>query len=114
MRATFFMTGQNLKAHKTLARRVHEAGHEIANNPLTHPRFLFIGKKKTMAELKETSLLIEDVTGQAATWFRPPYGIVTPAIFSTCKQLGLRIVLWNVNFPQLCQTETIGHRPSRH
>jgi peptidoglycan/xylan/chitin deacetylase (PgdA/CDA1 family) len=97
MRATFFMTGQNLRSHKNLARRVHEAGHEIANHSLTHARFLFTGRKKAAAELKETSSLIEDITGHATAWFRPPYGVVTPAIFSACKQLGLRIVLWNVN-----------------
>ena len=97
MRATFFMTGQNLRSHKGLARRVHEAGHEIANHSLTHARFLFTGQKKATAELKETSSLIEDITGHAAEWFRPPYGVVTPPIFSACKQLSLRIVLWNVN-----------------
>lgn len=97
MRATFFMTGQNLRSHKDLALRVHEAGHEIANHSLSHARCFFMGRKKTAAELKETSSLIEDITGHAASWFRPPYGIVTPAIFSACKQLGLRIVLWNVN-----------------
>jgi peptidoglycan/xylan/chitin deacetylase (PgdA/CDA1 family) len=97
IRATFFMTGENLRSHKNVAKLVHESGHEIANHSFSHTRNPFTGRNKISAEIKDTSALIEDITGVRVTLYRPPYGILTPTIYSVCNNLGLRIILWSIN-----------------
>ncbi|HET6549528.1 MAG TPA: polysaccharide deacetylase family protein, partial [Solirubrobacter sp.] len=38
LRATFFVVGEQLRAHRALAERAHAEGHWIGNHTLTHPR----------------------------------------------------------------------------
>jgi len=97
MTATFFMTGDNIRQHKDLVKRVHESGHEIGNHSLSHPNGLLAGRKKILNELQDTRALIEDITGVSNRWYRPPYGIASLQIFSVCRQLDLGIVLWSIN-----------------
>jgi peptidoglycan/xylan/chitin deacetylase (PgdA/CDA1 family) len=38
LRATFYVVGEQLRAHRALAERAHAEGHWIGNHTLTHPR----------------------------------------------------------------------------
>jgi peptidoglycan/xylan/chitin deacetylase (PgdA/CDA1 family) len=38
LKATFFVVGEQLRAHRALAERAHAEGHWIGNHTLTHPR----------------------------------------------------------------------------
>jgi peptidoglycan/xylan/chitin deacetylase (PgdA/CDA1 family) len=38
VKATFFVVGEQLRAHRALAERAHAEGHWIGNHTLTHPR----------------------------------------------------------------------------
>ena len=38
LKATFFVVGEQLRAHRPLAERAHAEGHWIGNHTLTHPR----------------------------------------------------------------------------
>jgi peptidoglycan/xylan/chitin deacetylase (PgdA/CDA1 family) len=96
-RGTFFFTGQNISNNRNLAKEVVKRGHLIGNHTFSHLNALFSGKKKLRDEILRTKELIEDITGKPNQYLRPPYGIITPALISICKELNLSIVLWSIN-----------------
>lgn len=106
-KATFFMTGANIRRNKDLLRTVTSGGHEIANHTNNHPNGFFANRSMIFDEIATTKKLIEDTTGIPNIFFRPPYGIFTPAMLSTCKALDLSIILWSINsFDYKCRGES--------
>jgi len=95
--ATFFCTGRNIKKYPSLLKRMSNNGHCIGNHTFNHPNALFLIKRKLKNEITDTKHLIEDITGKKNIYFRPPFGIITLPLLSICRELGLKIVLWNIN-----------------
>jgi peptidoglycan/xylan/chitin deacetylase (PgdA/CDA1 family) len=96
-KATFFTTGANLRARRSLAEEMVRDGHTVANHTYHHCNALCTGYKTLYDEIVRTRDLIEDITGKKNFFFRPPYGMVTPSLLSLCHALSLSIVLWNAN-----------------
>jgi len=94
---TFFSTGNNISAQKSLASELVRRGHLLANHTYTHVNPLFTRKSRLYDEILRTKELIEEITGQPNLFFRPPYGIITPSLLSICSSLNLSIVLWSIN-----------------
>jgi peptidoglycan-N-acetylglucosamine deacetylase len=97
IKATFFMTGANIRRNVALLQTVIAAGHEIANHTVNHPNLLFANRASIGEEIMTAKKIIEDATGRPNRLFRPPYGIVTPAVISVCRQMDMAIVLWSIN-----------------
>lgn len=93
-KATFFMLGSRVEYYPEIAKKVHEAGHELGNHTWNHPDLTKAGLAKVGDEIIKTSSIIESVTGQKVTVFRPPYGAVNKTVRS---QTNLPIVLWDVD-----------------
>ena len=96
LRAAFFVVGQQVQRHPSVARRIAAEGHEIGNHSFSHPMFLSLSPRATREDLARAQGTIEDVTGVRASLARPPYGIRTPAYFAAARTLGLRVVQWSV------------------
>ena len=47
-------------------------------------------------ELVACTAIIEDATGEAVKWFRPPFGARRPDVLRAAAELGLTPVMWNV------------------
>lgn len=95
--ATFFMIGQNAAAHPDLVRRVHAEGHEIGNHTTTHPRLSALGDSQVLDELRRTQEIVGGLTGHPPAWLRPPFGTLHRAQAALARDLGLGIVLWNLD-----------------
>jgi len=93
-KATFFMLGSRVEYYPEIAKKVQEAGHELGNHTWNHPDLTKAGVAKVRNEINETSSIIENVTGQKVTAFRPPYGAVNKVVRS---QTNLPVVLWDVD-----------------
>ena len=93
-KATFFMLGSRVEYYPEIAKKVQEAGHELGNHTWNHPDLTKAGVEKVRNEINETSSIIENVTGQKATVFRPPYGAVNKTVRS---QTNLPVILWDVD-----------------
>ncbi|WP_186670144.1 polysaccharide deacetylase family protein [Sporosarcina sp. BP05] len=93
-KATFFMLGSRVEYYPEIAKKVQEAGHELGNHTWNHPDLTKAGIAKVRNEINETSSIIENVTGQKVTAFRPPYGAVNKTVRS---QTNLPVVLWDVD-----------------
>lgn len=93
-KATFFMLGNRVHSYPSIAKKVAEAGHEIGNHSWNHPSLTGVTDVALQSEVKGTSDIIEAITGQPATVFRPPYGAVDDRVRESTK---LPVVLWNVD-----------------
>ncbi len=63
---------------------------------MTHPSLLWERPARVREELAVCSAVIEDATGEAVKWFRPPFGSRRPDVLRTVAELGLTPVMWNI------------------
>ncbi len=94
---TFFFTGNNLQKNRKLAEEVVSRGHMLGNHTFSHCKALFCSREQLYKEISQTKDLIEDISQKSNTCFRPPHGVITPALLSVCGKLGLTVVLWSAN-----------------
>jgi peptidoglycan-N-acetylglucosamine deacetylase len=95
VRATFFLLGNHAEAEPELVRRIAAAGHVIGNHSWSHPNMARSSPENTREELQRTQNLLEQLTGSAIKFFRPPFGGRRPAVFRIAREMGLQVVLWN-------------------
>jgi peptidoglycan/xylan/chitin deacetylase (PgdA/CDA1 family) len=98
LKATFFVVGEQLRAHRALAERAHAEGHWIGNHTLTHPRPLG-ASPHARHEIEAVEL------GELAhpdKLFRPSGaggdlepGLLNPEVVDTLTEGGYTCVLWN-------------------
>ncbi|QTD41471.1 polysaccharide deacetylase family protein [Sporosarcina sp. Te-1] len=93
-KATFFMLGSRVEYYPDVAASVQQAGHELGNHTWNHPNLVKLPSARVIDEIQKTSRMIEEVTGQKATAFRPPYGAVNQRIRGISD---MPIVLWDVD-----------------
>ena len=105
--ATFFLTGQFLRNHPDMTRRIIAAGHEVANHTWSHPHLTTFGdnlrhqtraeidRQRLQWELLKTEQLFFRITGQPmAPMWRAPYGEVNEEIEQWAGELGYQHVGW--------------------
>lgn len=93
--ATFFMLGERAQAEPDLVRRVAAAGHLVGNHSWGHPNLARSSASRIRDELTRTRDTLEQLTGSAVKFFRPPFGARCPAVFRIAREMGMRPVLWN-------------------
>ena len=95
-RATFFCLGAKLAREPALGRELLAAGHELANHTHTHGtgRDLFSARRLT-EDLGRAQAVLQEVTGQACTRYRPAVGIRNPVVHAAARAHGLSVVTWS-------------------
>ncbi len=94
--ATFFVVGVNVQKHPALVRRMYEEGHLVANHSWNHSHFgFFCGPGYWDGQIGRTNDLIEQITGERPTFFRPPMGMKTSYIMAAARRAGQRVVTWS-------------------
>jgi peptidoglycan-N-acetylglucosamine deacetylase len=96
VRAIFFLVGNFVRLRPELARAILQAGHLIGNHTVSHPSLMWERPSRVHEELAGCNAVLEDVTGQAVRYFRPPFGARRPDVLRTAVELGLKPVMWNV------------------
>lgn len=94
--ATFFLLGSKVARHPEIVKRIVAEGHLVGNHSYSHPQMIFKSRHFLEAEVLRTNHEIMKVTGQTPRFFRPPYGRFGINVLFLCKQLHLRLVLWNL------------------
>ncbi|QQS19948.1 polysaccharide deacetylase family protein [Candidatus Saccharibacteria bacterium] len=100
VKATFFVTGENVKKFPNEISRLAAAGMQVANHSYDHryptqvmggwtPAFL-------QSQLKQTEDALTGLTGKPDCFFRPPGGFQTNVI-SASNKLGKSVVMWSVD-----------------
>ena len=92
--ATFFVVGEQVRRSPDAARRIVEAGHEIACHGYRHLNHLRLTPRATICDLRAARDTITGETGAEIRHFRPPYGVFNTASWVTAARFGWERVLW--------------------
>ena len=68
---TSFIVGDWLDANPTWAKKITDAGHELANHTYTHPSFLTLSRDAMLDEIVRCRDVLERLSGSPAEYFRP-------------------------------------------
>ncbi|MGK5556865.1 polysaccharide deacetylase family protein [Actinomadura kijaniata] len=93
-RATFFLLGQNVGAHRDLVRRMVLEGHEVANHSWSHPQLTGMSPDAVRSQVRRTSEAVREASGVTPTLFRPPYGATDGTV---ARAVGMPQILWSVD-----------------
>lgn len=96
-KATFFMLGVQVEYYPDMAKKVAEAGHEIANHSESHPNLANMSLSEVRKQITKASDRIEAATGGKPTLFRPPYGAINDSVKKVTKEQKTPIILWSVD-----------------
>ncbi|UGS23344.1 polysaccharide deacetylase family protein [Flavobacterium channae] len=96
IKATFFCIGDNIRKHPEVYKRILSEGHQTGNHTFNH---LNGWKTKTSNyidnfKLCETQQL--KLETQNSKLFRPPYGKIKTRQSKAIRQLGYKIIMWDV------------------
>lgn len=93
-RATFFVLAAQAVAAPWLLRRMADEGHEVAIHGWSHRCTLAFPPTHLARQLGDAKHAVEDITGAAVSWYRPPYGVASLEALWGCRSLELTPVLW--------------------
>lgn len=95
--ATFFITGQGALAFPDIAKRIVNEGHTIGNHSYSHPHLTLLSPTDVQSELVRARDAIFSVAGVKTRLFRPPYGAMNLTVRNIASNLGLSIMMWNID-----------------
>jgi peptidoglycan-N-acetylglucosamine deacetylase len=94
-RAMFFMVGEQVERRPKLAAEVLAQGHAVALHGYRHSLQSRLSASAIDADLRSGAEAIEQATGIATTWHRPPYGVYTKRGLAIARELGFKPLLWS-------------------
>jgi peptidoglycan/xylan/chitin deacetylase (PgdA/CDA1 family) len=93
--AAFFCVGKRVEEHPGLAARIAREGHLVENHSHVHSYATNIfSVARLRSELEQAQSVIEQATGVAPCFYRPPVGLSNPRTFRVARKLGLTVVGW--------------------
>jgi peptidoglycan/xylan/chitin deacetylase (PgdA/CDA1 family) len=96
VRATFFVTGQELARHPAEGQLIAAAGHELGNHTYSHRQMIGVGYGAVAEEIERTDELIRGTGYDGEIHVRPPYGkrfIVLPYYLRVNHR---RTIYWDI------------------
>ncbi|HOJ04829.1 MAG TPA: polysaccharide deacetylase family protein [Bacteroidota bacterium] len=95
MRATFFLTGDEVLRHPGLVRDIVALGHTVASHGHRHEDRSFARANTVREDVLRSLDAIEHCTGVRPRWYRPPFGRVNPLHIPVIRAEGCSVVLWS-------------------
>jgi peptidoglycan-N-acetylmuramic acid deacetylase len=96
VKATFFVTGYNLKNHPDYIKRLLAEGHVVGNHTITHRDFTTLTDDQVKQEFAEFEKLYKSITGkEPAKLFRFSYGKYSLHLLRLVTDLGYTSYFWS-------------------
>src|SRR5690606_16893728 len=93
----FFVIGKNCQENAELLIKLRDEGHLIGNHSFSHTNNLgWASTQKIVEEIIQTNRVIEEITGQKTSWYRPPFGITNQNIARAIERTGMKSVGWTI------------------
>lgn len=93
-RATFFVVGEFAAQQPWLVERMLREGHCVGNHTFHHFHPWTQWPATARDEVTRTSRQLQQITGTAPRWFRPPHGRLRRAMLQQVHREGMQTVLW--------------------
>lgn len=98
-KATFFLVGDQVGRHLSIAQEIVKRGHSIGNHSNDHDyRHYFHGERHLRDWVERSQQELQQRLGVKLVGFRPPAGVVTPPLVRAVRSLGLPLILWSRRF----------------
>jgi peptidoglycan/xylan/chitin deacetylase (PgdA/CDA1 family) len=97
VQATFFVLGKEAQRNPSILSWMVRAGHEVANHGYSHPDMRQLNKAEVYTEIKKAEQVIKNATGLKPEYYRPPGGVVTPAILRAAFEAGYQLIHWSID-----------------
>ncbi|MDX9872353.1 MAG: polysaccharide deacetylase family protein [Clostridia bacterium] len=97
IKTTFFLTNIWLNSYPQVAQEIVAKGHEPALHTANHPDLTKVSEERIRSELLENAAKIEEVTGQKAYLFRPPYGAYNNRVITIAEEEKMVPVQWSID-----------------
>ena len=97
VKATFFLTNIWLEDYPDMARRIADAGHEIAMHSVSHPHMPQLNKAEMQKELDGNAQKIREVTNVNPTLFRFPFGDYDNVSMQLMRENGIDAIQWSID-----------------
>lgn len=93
-KASFMVWGQHAVKYPELVLDIQHAGHAVGNHSFTHQSLVGLTDQEVTAELRKTDKVLEEIIGQTATFYRPPYGDINHHI---AQLVDSAAVIWSLD-----------------
>ena len=90
-----FVVGEQVERRPALAAEIAARGHLVALHGYRHRPQPVLSGRAVEDDLARGVAAVEDATGVALGWHRPPYGLYSPAGVAFVRQRGLKPLLWS-------------------
>ncbi len=94
--ATFFLIGNKVAANPAGAKRIADAGMEVASHTWEHPNMTTIPAADIPAQFSRASDAIEAATGQRPLLVRTAGGLINDQVLAEAGKQGLADINWDV------------------
>ncbi len=95
-KATFFVTGENVKKNPTLAKKIILNKNEIGNHSWDHSRLIFRTLNFIKTQLESTDLIIRKIGYKKKIYFRAPYGNKLITLPYYLKKTNRKNIHWDI------------------
>lgn len=96
-KATFFCIGNRIGGKADILKRADAQGHLIGNHSYSHSFMFDLNTKKQFVDdLQSCDGAIKKAIGKSPAFFRPPYGVTTPALARAVTKLRYEVIGWNI------------------
>lgn len=95
-KATFFLIGNKVAANPAGAKRIADAGMEVASHTWEHPNMTTLSAEDVPAQFSKASDAIEAATGTRPTLVRTAGGLINDEVLAEAGRQGLADINWDV------------------
>jgi len=97
VKVTFFMVGDWIEKNPDAVKKIHEAGHEIANHSYNHPHVNNLSLEENKQQIQKCSDLIKNITGEGTKLYRGPYGEYNNTVIEAAEALEHKTIQWSID-----------------
>jgi peptidoglycan/xylan/chitin deacetylase (PgdA/CDA1 family) len=114
VKATFYPRALWVQDNPELGKEIIKRGHTMGNHSLTHSNMKELSAQQMRQEMRESTRIIQEVTGVRTYMFRPPYGEYNQQLLEILAETGYPYsIMWTVDSLDWTAgtTRTIGGKP---
>lgn len=91
------MVGNWIEENEEAAKKIHAAGHELANHSYSHPHINNLSYDKNLEQVNKCSELIKKITGKPSILYRGPYGEYNDTVIQAAKDANHTTIQWSID-----------------